>query len=349
MDRYPYILGCLLGTALGDAVGLRREGLSPQRAARMYGGAPLKPNLIFGFGFCSDDTEHTQLVGRALVLSGGDVDDFEREFARQLKCWLLAVPAGVGFATLRACLRLLVGISPARSGVYSAGNGPAMRSALLGVCAETDQQLNDLVQRSTRITHSDPKAEEAALLVAQAARIAATCSDVMPSDFLTRAIDRIEGEELCELIRAASLGLADRRTPMEFAVSQGWSNGVSGYVNHSVTAALYCWAYSPNSFRRCVENAVLMGGDTDSVAAIAGAICGANLGSDELPDDWLEDMAEWPRNNAWMKGLARTLSECSGNKQLVPPSMYWPATFLRNLVFATLVLGLGFRRLLPPY
>ncbi len=55
MDRYPHILGCLLGTALGDAVGLRREGLSPQRAARMFGARPLAPDLIFGWGWCSDE------------------------------------------------------------------------------------------------------------------------------------------------------------------------------------------------------------------------------------------------------------------------------------------------------
>ncbi len=349
MDRYPFILGCLLGTALGDAVGLRREGLSPQRAARMYGEGPLKPNLIFGFGLCSDDTEHTQMIGRALVLSGGDTAAFEREFARQLRCWLLSVPAGVGLATLRACLRLLVGISPARSGVYSAGNGPAMRSALFGVWAESDQQLRDLVQCSTRITHSDPKAEEGALLVAQAARICVSRPEIKPSEFLSRSIDTIEGNELRELIRAAVLALAEQKTPVDFAESQGWSNGVSGYVNHTVPAAMYCWAYSPNDFKLSVENAVLMGGDTDSVAAITGAICGANVGSDELPTEWLEDLAEWPRSNEWMKSLARTLSECADGRQLAPPSMYWPATLLRNILFATLVLSLGFRRLLPPY
>jgi ADP-ribosyl-[dinitrogen reductase] hydrolase len=51
MDRYSNILRCLLWAAVGDAVGLRREGLSRQRAMRMYGGAPLKPNLLFGCGF----------------------------------------------------------------------------------------------------------------------------------------------------------------------------------------------------------------------------------------------------------------------------------------------------------
>src|SRR5690349_12154175 len=131
MDVQPYILGCLLGTALGDAAGLRREGLSRQRAERMYGGAPLSPTLVLDRGFCSDDTEHTQMVGCAIVLSGGEAKEFERQFSRQLKCWLLTVPAGVGWATLRACVKLLLGFGPTRSGVFSAGNGPAMRSALI--------------------------------------------------------------------------------------------------------------------------------------------------------------------------------------------------------------------------
>ena len=102
----------------------------------MYGNSPLSPNLLLGHGFCSDDTEHTQIVGRALLLSAGDPELFERELGDQLKRWLLTLPAGVGIATLRACIRLLIGLSPSRSGVYSAGNGPAMRSALIGVYAD---------------------------------------------------------------------------------------------------------------------------------------------------------------------------------------------------------------------
>ena len=64
MDAYSHILGCLLGTAVGDAAGLRREGLSKRRAQRMYGQRPIRPDLLFGRGLCSDDTEHTVMVGR---------------------------------------------------------------------------------------------------------------------------------------------------------------------------------------------------------------------------------------------------------------------------------------------
>lgn len=350
MDRYPYILGCLLGTAVGDAVGLRREGLSRRRAARMYGGPPLHPSLFLGRGLCSDDTEHTQMVGWALTRSIGDLDEFEQQLAHQLKRWVLTIPAGVGLATLRACTKLLIGFGPKRSGVFSAGNGPAMRSALIGVCAESDSQLKGLVRSSTRLTHTDPKAEEGALLVARAAQIAAHESGVEPIEFLDQAGNGIEGDELRNSLANVVTALADAKSPSDYAESQGWSRGISGYVNQTVPAALYCWASSPTDFRRCVENAVLLGGDTDSVAAITGAVCGANLGSHKIPAEWVERIAEWPRTNDWMKRLAKRLSEATEEKtKRTPPSMHWLATVPRNIVFAVIVLGLGFRRLLPPY
>jgi len=350
MDRYPYLLGCLLGTALGDAAGLRREGLSRQRADRMYGNLPIAPQLILGHGFCSDDTEHTQMVGRALVSSAGDVPMFEQHFARQLKCWMLTLPAGVGWATLRSCIKLLLGLGAARSGVFSAGNGPAMRSALIGAWTKSSAECEGLVRSCTRMTHTDPKAEVASLLIAKAASLKAHRVSISPIEFLETESHTVTDDELGEYLRSAVVALEAGKTSREFADSQGWSRGVSGYINHSVPAALYCWASYPNDFCRCVESAVLLGGDTDTIAAIAGAVCGANLGADELPRDWLDALVEWPRNLEWMESLAKSLSNTtSGSQAGSPPSMRWLATIPRNIVFAFIVLGLGFRRLLPPY
>jgi ADP-ribosyl-[dinitrogen reductase] hydrolase len=350
VDRYSLILGCLLGTAVGDAVGLRREGLSRRRAMRMYGGPPLKPELAFGWGFCSDDTEHTQMVGRALALSGGEAQQFERELARQFKCWLLAMPAGIGLATLRACCKLLVGFGPARSGVASAGNGPAMRAALLGVCAESDTQLEVLVRMATRITHTEPRAEEGSVVVARAARLAATREVACPKQFILGVAAESKCTELTDCLRAVAVALSENKTCLEFAESRGWKRGISGYVNQTVPAALYCWAKSPGDFRQCVENAVLLGGDTDSVAAIAGGICGANLGADAIPTEWVNRICGWPRSTRWMIELAKALSTTADQRIATrPPPMHWVATVPRNFVFAALVLALGVRRLLPPY
>jgi len=349
MTQYSQILGCLLGTAVGDAAGLRREGLTPQRAHKLYRDY-VSPKLFAGLGMCSDDTEHTAMVARSLAIAARDPDYFEQLLASQLKRWLLTAPAGVGLATLRACLKLLVGFGLTRSGVFSAGNGPAMRSALIGVASATDDECEELVRRSTRLTHTDPKAEEGALVVARAARLTAKRTTIAPAEFLEDEASRVTGSELADHLEAAHRSLADGLSPKEFADSRGWSKGVSGYVNETVPAALYCWAASPDDYRRSVTDAVLLGGDTDSVAAITGAVTGANLGDQGIPSEWVAGLTEWPRDVAWLQHTARALDEnLLGERQINPPPMRWLATLPRNAVFAVVVLGMGFRRLAPPY
>lgn len=156
------IEGSILGTAVGDAIGLPTEGLTRRRQQRIFG--ELSGHRLLGSrGMISGDTEQTCLVAAALAASGGDVSRFRRELASSLRWWLAAAPPAVGFATLRACLRLCLGFSPERSGVFSAGNGPAMRSALIGVRHGDDpRRMRELVRACTRITHTDPKAEAAA-------------------------------------------------------------------------------------------------------------------------------------------------------------------------------------------
>ena len=68
MDR---ITGLLLGTAVGDSLGLPREGLSGRRAARLYDG-PLRQRLVLGRGMLSDDTEHACMTAQALLTAGDD-------------------------------------------------------------------------------------------------------------------------------------------------------------------------------------------------------------------------------------------------------------------------------------
>src|SRR6185295_14757069 len=111
---------------------------------------------------------------------------FAVNFAWRLRFWLLGLPAGVGFATLRAILKLWVGIPVRYAGVYSAGNAPAMRCALIGVCHGADvPRMRALVRSATRVTHTDIKAQLGALAVALAAHLAATRdSDVTPEAFV---------------------------------------------------------------------------------------------------------------------------------------------------------------------
>jgi ADP-ribosylglycohydrolase len=351
-NRADSIAGVILGTAVGDALGLHCEGLSPRRARRMFGPPPLRHRFLLGRGMVSDDTEHTVFVARSLLQAPDDPSRFARALARELRWWLLGVPAGAGLATLRSTLKLWLGFSPANSGVWSAGNGPAMRSALLGVCLGDDPDcLRAFVRASTRLTHTDPRAERGALLVALAAHHGATAGSA-PFLASARAILPDADDELVGLLSRLEEHLARGATPAEFVDALGLRRGVTGYIYHTVPAALFCWLRFPGDFRRAVEEVILLGGDTDTTGAITGAIAGATVGPAGIPADWLDGIRDWPWSVAWLRGLASRVAERFSAAGAATDSRYPSrrvARLPRNALFATVVLAHGFRRLLPPY
>ncbi|HEY9649274.1 MAG TPA: ADP-ribosylglycohydrolase family protein, partial [Coleofasciculaceae cyanobacterium] len=159
------LVGCLLGTAVGDAIGLPCEGLTKRRQRCLYPQLN-RHHFLLGKGMVSDDTEHTCMVAQSLIVASGEVETFTNALAWRLCFWLLGVPAGIGYATLKAIVKLWLGFKPPQSGIFSAGNGPAMRSAIIGVCyGHNPQKLRELVRASTWLTHTDPKAEFGALAV----------------------------------------------------------------------------------------------------------------------------------------------------------------------------------------
>jgi ADP-ribosylglycohydrolase len=303
----------------------------------------------------SDDTEHTVLVGHVLLQSSEDPRRFAVVLARELRWWLLGMPAGAGLATLRASLKLWVGFSPANSGVWSAGNGPAMRSALIGVClADNPNRLRAFVRSSTRLTHTDPRAERGAMLVALAARHAAMVGADAASFFAeVRSALQDADNEITGLLAQMERHLARGAAPAEFVNALGLSRGVTGYIYHSVPAALFCWLRFPGDFRRAVAEVISLGGDTDTTAAITGAIAGATVGSVGIPADWLSGLCDWPWSVKWLRELAASLAgqfAASGaSTEIGPPRARWMLRLARNAIFAAVVLAHGIRRLLPPY
>lgn len=365
---------CLLGTALGDSIGLPREGLSRRRAARMFGGPPLEQAFFFGFGAVSDDTEHACMTAQALIASAGESELFAKELARRLRWWLLTMPAGIGLATLRAILKLWIGFSPERSGVRSAGNGPAMRAAILGVFAANDlQKLAELVRISTRITHTDPRAEQGAMVVALAAAYSLTSprGEFAATDFLRFVQSYVADDGLRANLTAACEAAARGESAEAFADSIGCTRRVTGFINHSVPVAIFCWLRHRDNFRASIESVVCLGGDTDTVAAIVGGLMGARIGSDAANADALAPPASWfdglgpvvrrpshfdlwlglLRNNLlWTVELSQQLPKVlESNQPQRPASRSSPLVLIRNAIFAALVLLHGFRRLLPPY
>ncbi|KIG16369.1 putative ADP-ribosylglycohydrolase [Enhygromyxa salina] len=336
-DHADAVLGVLLGTAIGDSIGLPFEGLSPQRVERRLARRPLGHSLVLGRGMISDDTEHTSMVARALLRSNGDPRQFARAFARSLRWWVLALPPGVGLATLRGGLRSWVGFSPERSGVHSAGNGPAMRAALLGLRARDDAHLVELVRASTRVTHTDPRAEAGALLVSRWAREGGA-----PTERLVELAAQIEDPELrAQVLRA--IEAANRGdTPAALAAELGWTRGVSGFVVHTLPAVAYCWLRHRGDPRSAIEAAIRLGGDTDTVAAIVGALAGAEVGARGLPAEWIEGIRDWPIGVAHLRALAAALT----NRELAAPRISWAGLLGRNLLVLGIVVTHVLARLL---
>lgn len=353
MKRKDAITGLILGTAVGDAIGLPREGLSRTRAERLCGVAPLEHRLFMRRGMVSDDTEHTCMLAQALIVSGGEPKRFASSLAWRLRWWLAGLPAGTGIGTARAIFKLWFGFPAAKSGVNSAGNGPAMRSALLGVFAGDDtNRLIELNRLSSRMTHTDVRAEEGALVVALAARYGAS-HDVDGMDaarFMDEVLVHVTDEPFRERFSTALELLERDAEAVEFAEATGLADGVSGFVIDTVSVAVYCWLRYRDDFRRAVEQAIALGGDSDTVGAIVGALVGATHGPDAIPDSWLDRLCEWPRSVQWMTRVADRVAMVSENREPQKAiALFWPAIVFRNLFLLVVALCHGWRRMFPPY
>ena len=349
--KYRALRGCLFGTAVADAIGLPYEGLSSKRISRMKA-LPLRHRFIFGNGMISDDTEHTCLVAQALINSHGEPGRFARSLAWKLRWWVIGLPAGIGLATLRACIKLCLGFSANSSGVFSAGNGPAMRSAILGVFAgEDSQRLTQLVTINTRITHSDPKAVKGALIVAELAARNAQGQPLTSSNCLESLAPIIaDDDELKNAVTAAINSASQNQPALQFCHHMGWIKGVSGYMYHTLPVVIQVVLRHADNFQAAVTEAVSCGGDTDTVAAIVGGIVGAGTGEAGIPEPWLADLSDWPRDKRFIGQLAAELAVMQvlgkpGNVLYIDLIRAW----MRNLFFLIWVLGHGLRRIFPPY
>ena len=349
------IIGCLLGTAVGDALGLPYEGMSPERGRKIFADST-KYHLVFGKGMFSDDTEHACFTAQAVIRSNGNVGEFRHQLAHSLRWWLLALPAGVGFATARAILKLWLGFPPTKSGVFSAGNGPAMRSSILGVAFGHDgEKLKNYVKACTEITHTDPKAYYAALAVAIASR-GEECSDdsKWQGDYLRSLkhfMAEAEAEEFLDLAQRAAASAAKGESVTVFAESIGSEKGITGYSYHTVPCVLQAWFRYGDNYEQGIQEIIRAGGDTDTTAAIFGGIVGARAGKQCIPEKLLDNIVDWPRTIGWIESLGRATGQALAKKlsNAYEPRYFWPGVLPRNFAFLLIVLAHGLRRLLPPY
>ncbi len=265
MTLHESIIGCIVGGAIGDAIGVPYEGIKP--GINLTG--DLAPDRL------SDDTQMTLATCEAIVQSGVDPETIAKTFSE----WYQADRfSGIGASTYAALDALANGAHWAiagRTGEYAAGNGAAMRIAPLAyhVDLEDRQTIRDVV----RITHHNDDAYVGALAVLHAIslrdqldhRIIAKLSLELPD---TAVRDRLQ-------IYADS----------ERKISDiGAKLGASGYVVDSVPLAIYAASkVHVLGFERMIRELILAGGDTDTTCSIAGQIAGSAIGHCGLPQHFI--------------------------------------------------------------
>ena len=350
---YEHIYGCLMGTALGDSMGLPFEGLSRKKIAKKKFDFK-RQHLFLKRGFFSDDTEQTILVAQTLIESYDDEVSFQKKMRKKLQYWLSALPAGVGMATLRSIGRSFFLKNPA---VFSAGNAPAMRCAILGVLfGDDNKKLQKMIHINTKLTHDDPKAYFGALSVGVASYLSMIGEE---ETFFDKMKALVEDEEFRELLDNVQNHLT--LSSVEFAKKLGLEKEVGGYIYHTLPMVLHVWlkdivqnvseseASAPNKarlkpsipntehFEQAIIEMIQCGGDTDTTSAILGAIIGAK--GDPLPQRWIEGIVDYPLSVKLIDEVSLRLTKCVIQK--TPQKPLWipyPFVLLRNMVFLLIVL-----------
>ena len=303
-------LATLTGLAIGDALGMPSQMMSRPEVLRRFGTAgvtgfepaaddhPLAAGLPAGS--VTDDTEQALLLARLLVAGSGHVDT--ADYARALLDWEAAMRAKgsldlLGPSTRSALARVLAGESTAESGRFGVTNGAAMRVAPVGIVMPPDDlpALMDRVVESALATHNTGVAIAGAAAVAAAVSAAIDGATVAEATGVALEAARLGAKrgfwvaagQVAPRIRWA-VGLMDARWPEESLDLVHDLVGTSLASQESVPAAFAVLALYPDDPWRACLAAASLGGDSDTIAAMAGAIGGAVAGTAGFPPEAID-------------------------------------------------------------
>ncbi len=283
MDELERIRGCLLGLAVGDAVGTSvefrpRGTFSP--VTDMIGGGPFELNP----GEWSDDTSMALCLAASLTEKQGfdAADQMDRYCAWYEEGYFSStgICFDIGGTTAAALHRYRRSGDPFSGSTdpRSAGNGSIMRLAPIPLFYYPDKEaVLGWSAESSRTTHG-----------------AAACIEACRAlgEILFRALSGQKKEEILfsEFSSVVSSGRIERICAGEYRDKTESGIRGTGYVVESLESALWCF-YNSTSFEDAVLMAVNLGDDADTTAAVCGQVAGAHYGESDIPKGWLEKLA----------------------------------------------------------
>ena len=318
--RFSRAYGALAGLALGDALGMPTQAMSPQQIRSVYGtitglvdgdaSQPYAPGMPAGS--VTDDTEQALLIASLLIRgrgsSSGHVALNAVEFAHTLLAWEDSmIERGsldlLGPSTKAALERVRAGEDPLTVGGEGTTNGAAMRVTPIGIAVSTEdpEAFAKAVWSSCRVTHATRQGFQSAALVAAAVSMgidAARSPSLDLRGLLWKAVTYVDSlpergawtpdpDVVAATRRAMQLAVNPASSSLECLVEQV---GTSVASAHAIPMAFALLTRDPSP--RALLDAANIGGDTDTIGAIAGAILGAVLGVEVLPADSLSMIEE---------------------------------------------------------
>ncbi len=312
-DRFD---GCILGLAIGDALGFPVEFISSVPAIReRYG-----PEGVTGFlpagthpaGAFSDDTQMSIAVARSLIRAGqGDLDLLMKVMGEEFVAWSRSPEndRAPGGTCLRGCRNLARGVPWKEAGVSdSKGCGAAMRVAPIGLFFhDRIEEMVRVAAASSALTHRHPTA--LASSVAAASAVAWAAAGKGPDGLLAftrECVSRLTNTSLleagCERYLVERTGTGEMLRALdrtESALEREEDDvcqllGGAWIGEEAVACALWCVIRAGGRFREAVLRAANSSGDSDSIACIAGSVAGALEGIGALPDEWVLGVEKSP-------------------------------------------------------
>lgn len=296
-DRFR---GCLLGLAVGDALGARFEAQTAEAVCTRF------PSVRALFDYpqeeiwYTDDTQMAIGLAEALRAEGRVIEERlcqafvanyvpSRGYGRGARAVLEAMEEGGDYQA--------VAEHYFPGGPY--GNGAAMRVAPVGLFFHDNPRLVwEQARLSALPTHRHPLGIEGAQLLALAVALCCRTERFDRTAFFAVLLPICQSPEYRAKIEEA----ARVRSPAELA---GLGNRIEAL--HSVPTALASFALTPESYEETVGNVIRLGGDTDTMAAMAGALAGAYLGANRLPQRLVNLLESSPKGRAYLIELADDL------------------------------------------
>ncbi len=285
MVKIATLVGCAIGDALGNPFEMKLANYEPLQE--------WKGDFIEGGTFWwgqpgqyTDDTLMSVALGTSLVEHQGfNMEDIASKYLAWKES---GNTRGIGGTTSISIARLKMGASPLESGLSLnsdgtpvGGNGTAMRASPIGLVYRNDLvHLMEYAIKDAAITHNSMEPKVGSVAVALGTALLAS-GVVDPKDLLNEVSSVLSDSLVKDKIIQAAFFIEQGTDPVEALAAIG----TAGYVPETVGAAFYCFG-ATKTFQDAVIMAVKGGGDTDTTAAIVGALAGTWYGLEGIPQEY---------------------------------------------------------------